>query len=191
MSKLISIFRFMSNDEYDLLNRGLTLTNHTDHRAIRGEKVTTSKGFCFGIGGIEEAITHSRRLKGIACMQWLMVAETDEKRLTPSKGWYVTEYDNNGGSFGHAYFDEMCMEEMNRDDFSTMEFYAVRGLSIMPDKKGRRGVAIIGRTAVSRREQETLELANRVALRDSSNLSFRCSVGLTDFTKYQWGLLNL
>lgn len=186
MSKLISIFRFMSNKEYDLLNRGLTITNHTDHRAIRGEKVTTSKGFCFGIGGIEEAITHSRRLKGIVCMQWLMVAEADEKLLTPSKGWYVTEYDNNYSPFGHAYFDEMCMEEMNRDNFSTMEFYAVRGLSIMPDKKGRRGVAIIGRTAVSRTEKETLELANRVALRDSSNLSFRCSVGLTDFTKYQW-----
>ena len=165
----------MSNEEYWLLNRGLTITNHTDHRAIRGEKVTTSKGFCFGI----------------ACMQWLMVAETDEKRLTPSKGWYVTEYDNNGGSFGHAYFDEMCMEEMNRDDFSTMEFYAVRGLSIMPDKKGRRGVAIIGRTAVSRKEKETLELANRVALRDRSNLSFRCSDSLTDFTKYQWDYLGL
>lgn len=182
---MISIFRFMSNEEYDLLNRGLTLTNHTDHRAIRGEKVTTSKGFCFGIGDTEEAITHSRRLKGIACMQWLMVAETDEKRLTPSKGWYVTEYDNNGGSFGHAYFDEMCMEEMNRENFSTMEFYAVRGLSIMPDKKGRRSVAIIGRTDVSRKEKETLELVNWVAFRGSSNLSFRCSDNLTDFTKYK------
>ena len=184
---MISIFRFMSNEEYDLLNRGLTLTNHTDHRAIRGEKVTTSKGFCFGIGGIEEAITHSRRLKGIVCMQWLMVAEADEKLLTPSKGWYVTEYNNNYSPFGHAYFDEMCMEEMNRDDFSTMGFYAVRGISITPDKKGRRGVAIIGRTAVSRKEKETLELANRIAFHESSNLSSHCSDDLTDFTKYKLG----
>lgn len=182
---MISIFRFMSNEEYELLNRGLTLTNHTDHRAIRGEEITTSKGFCFGIGGIEEAITHSSRLKGIVCMQWLMIAETDEKRLIPSKGWYATEYDHNSGYFGHAYFDEMCMEEMNLDDFSTMEFYAVRGLSIMPDKKGRRGVAIIGRTAVSRKEKETLELANWIAFRESSNLSFRYSDDLTDFTKYE------
>lgn len=63
--------------------------------------------------------------------------------------------------------------------------YPVSGLISMPDKKGRRSVAIIGRTDVSRKEKETLELSNWVAFRGSSNLSFRCSDDLTDFTKYK------
>jgi hypothetical protein len=53
----------MSSVEIAKLFHRETLKNTTDHSKKRGT-ASTAKGFCFGIGGMEQAKKDFRRLKG-------------------------------------------------------------------------------------------------------------------------------
>lgn len=63
----MKLYRYMSSVEIAKLFHRETLKNTTDHSKKRGT-ASTAKGFCFGIGGMEQAKKDFRRLKGLSVL---------------------------------------------------------------------------------------------------------------------------
>ena len=85
----MKLYRFMSAAECEKLVKGEILNNTTDHSKKRGT-ASTAKGFCFGIGDIEQAKKDLRKLRGIVNTEMLVVLEPkDITKFTPCKGRYV------------------------------------------------------------------------------------------------------
>lgn len=180
---MIDVFRFMSDTEKHLLSFGVPLLNLTDHGAVRGRDVTTSKGFCFGIGGVDEAVARSKYLKGIVIMDWLLVAEADEGMFTKSQAWYISQFDNEGNPVSRAVSDEFCCDQYGEDSFYKMIFYPVRGIRSIKGLKVDAGTAIIGAGVVRNKEKRILQGANRIARLEMIDLSERASKDTLNFTR--------
>lgn len=88
----MELYRYMSSFEIAKLFHRETLKNTTDYSKKRGT-ASTAKGFCFGIGGMEQAKKDFRRLKGIVCPDVLLVfTPKNIDKFTPCKGCYI-DYD--------------------------------------------------------------------------------------------------
>lgn len=88
----MELYRYMSSFEIAKLFHRETLKNTTDHSKKRGT-ASTAKGFCFGIGVMEQAKKDFRRLKGIVCPDVLLVfTPKNIDKFTPCKGRYI-DYD--------------------------------------------------------------------------------------------------
>ena len=113
----MTLHRFMSAAEYEILIAGGKLTNTTDHHKERGNK-TTSVGFCFFPEDPDKAI---HWLSGIVNTEVCVTFDIDESLLTESTATYRdNEKDNiEGMSFLDLIFlpapqierKEYCMTE--------------------------------------------------------------------------------
>lgn len=131
----MKLYRYMSSIEAVKLFRGKILKNTTDHSKKRG-MASTAKGFCFGIGGMEQAKKAYRRLMGIVSPIVLLVfTPKDINKFTPCKGRYVdydkidaegkTIVDYPIGKEPGKYFDEYCAESYSIDDIKKIEYCEV------------------------------------------------------------------
>lgn len=131
----MKLYRYMSSVEISMLFHREILKNTTDNRKIRGT-ASTAKGFCFGIGGQEQAKKDFRRLNGIVCSDALLVfTPKNIDKFTPCKGRYV-DYDKINaeeknimdypiGKEPSKYFDEYCIESYSIDDIEQIEYFEV------------------------------------------------------------------
>lgn len=95
------LHRFYSEAEYNAFMRGETLTNLTDHGAVRGYDVSTSVGFCFFPEDPEDA---KHWLSGIVDFDFCLTLDIPDSMLRLSHGRYpdcdrrtefcCTKYDN-------------------------------------------------------------------------------------------------
>lgn len=127
----MEIYRYMSPAEAQALLQGKRISNFTDHRARRGT-ATTAQGFCFGIGGYEQAVKDYRRLSGIVSPERLLVGKTTPQfacRLNSCRGRYI-DYDNFPeeeelstpiGMEPQRFFRELCTHEYALSDFEEYE----------------------------------------------------------------------
>lgn len=131
----MKLYRFMSSVEIAKLFHRETLKNTTDHSKKRGT-ASTAKGFCFGIGGMEQAKKDFRRLKGIVCPDALLVFTPKiSEKFTPCKGRYIDydKIDAEGifiidypiGKEPCKYFEEYCTESYSVDDIEQIEYFEV------------------------------------------------------------------
>lgn len=122
----MELYRYMSSFEIAKLFHRETLKNTTDYSKKRGT-ASTAKGFCFGIGGMEQAKKDFRRLKGIVCPDVLLVfTPKNIDKFTPCKGCYIDydKIDAEGksiieypiGTEPCKYFDEYCTESYSIED---------------------------------------------------------------------------
>lgn len=131
----MKLYRYMSSVEISMLFHREILKNTTDNSKIRGT-ASTAKGFCFGIGGQEQAKKDFRRLNGIVCSDALLVfTPKNIDKFTPCKGRYV-DYDKIDaeeknimdypiGKESSKYFDEYCIESYSIDDIEQIEYFEV------------------------------------------------------------------
>ena len=135
---MTEIFRYMSTAEKKYLENGTIVNNHTDWHELRGT-ASTSKGFTFGIGGLDMAIQRSRQLKGIVHADWLLVGEIPDELLesafTKCVGRYVDwrainpKYiPTDADLVPEEIVDELCIEKYSTDSFTTVEFLPIRGV---------------------------------------------------------------
>ena len=131
----MKLYRYMSSVEIAMLFHREILKNTTDHSKLCGT-ASTAKGFCFGIGGMEQAKKDFRRLKGIVCPDALLVfTPKNIEKFTPCKGCYIDydKIDAEGktitdypiGKEPHKYFDEYCTESYSVDDIEQIESFEV------------------------------------------------------------------
>ena len=132
----MELYRYMSSFEIAKLFHQETLKNTTDYSKKRGT-ASTAKGFCFGIGGMEQAKKDFRRLKGIVCPDVLLVfTPKNIDKFTPCKGCYIDydKIDAEGksiieypiGTEPCKYFDEYCTESYSIEDIEQIERLEVR-----------------------------------------------------------------
>ena len=132
----MELYRYMSSFEIAKLFHRETLKNTTDYSKKRGT-ASTSKGFCFGIGGMEQAKKDFRRLKGVVCPDVLLVfTPKNIDKFTPCKGCYIDydKIDAEGksiieypiGTEPCKYFDEYCTESYSIEDIEQIECLEVR-----------------------------------------------------------------
>lgn len=132
----MELYRYMSSFEIAKLFHRETLKNTTDYSKKRGT-ASTAKGFCFGIGGMEQAKKDFRRLKGIVCPDVLLVfTPKNIDKFTPCKGCYIDydKIDAEGksiieypiGTEPCKYFDEYCTESYSIEDIEQIERLEVR-----------------------------------------------------------------
>lgn len=131
----MELYRYMSSIEIAKVFHQETLKNTTDHSKERGT-ASTAKGFCFGIGGMEQAKKDFRRLRGIVCSDALLVfTPKNIDKFTPCKGRYIdydkidaegkTIMDYPIGKNPSKYFDEYCTESYSVDDIEQIESFEV------------------------------------------------------------------
>ncbi len=131
----MKLYRYMSSVEISMLFHREILKNTTDNSKIRGT-ASTAKGFCFGIGGQEQAKKDFRRLNGIVCSDALLVfTPKNIDKFTPCKGCYIdydkidaegnTIMDYQIGKEPSKYFDEYCIESYSIDDIEQIEYFEV------------------------------------------------------------------
>lgn len=132
----MKLYRYMSSFEIAKLFNRKILKNTTDYSKTRGT-ASTAKGFCFGIGGMEQAKKDFRRLKGIVCSDVLLVfTPKNIDKFTLCKGRYIDydKIDAEGksiidypiGTEPCKYFDEYCTENYSVDDIERIECFEVR-----------------------------------------------------------------
>lgn len=132
----MKLYRYMSSFEIAKLFNREILKNTTDYSKTRGT-ASTAKGFCFGIGGMEQAKKDFRRLKGIVCSDVLLVfTPKNIDKFTLCKGRYIDydKIDAEGksiidypiGTEPCKYFDEYCTENYSVDDIERIELFEVR-----------------------------------------------------------------
>lgn len=132
----MKLYRYMSSFEIAKLFHRETLKNTTDYSKKRGT-ASTAKGFCFGIGGMEQAKKDFRRLKGIVCPDVLLVfTPKNIDKFTPCKGCYIDydKIDAEGksiieypiGTEPCKYFYEYCTESYSIEDIEQIERLEVR-----------------------------------------------------------------
>lgn len=132
----MELYRYMSSFEIAKLFHRETLKNTTDYSKKLGT-ASTAKGFCFGIGGMEQAKKDFRRLKGIVCPDVLLVfTPKNIDKFTPCKGCYIDydKIDAEGksiieypiGTEPCKYFDEYCTESYSIEDIEQIERLEVR-----------------------------------------------------------------
>lgn len=132
----MELYRYMSSFEIAKQFHRETLKNTTDYSKKRGT-ASTAKGFCFGIGGMEQAKKDFRRLKGIVCPDVLLVfTPKNIDKFTPCKGCYIDydKIDAEGksiieypiGTEPCKYFDEYCTESYSIEDIEQIERLEVR-----------------------------------------------------------------
>lgn len=129
----MKFFRFMGADECCRLCLHHRLLQQVDWQKL-GYK-STSKGFTFGIGTGEDAVKASRWLKGVATLQYLLVADVADDvadtMFTHCKG----RYPDYGIAFttdsaSHTmYVDEVYTTNYSLEDFNIYNFYICIGLS--------------------------------------------------------------
>lgn len=125
----------MSAEECFKLIKGETLENSTDHSKKRGS-ASTAKGFCFGVGGEEQAKKDFRRLKGIVDWSFLLaftVKPESENRFTQCQGRYVdynkidsekkTFNDYALGEVSFCIVSEYCTTNYSLEDFEEFKIY--------------------------------------------------------------------
>lgn len=131
----MKLYRYMSSIEIAELFHRKTLKNTTDHSKTRGT-ASTAKGFCFGIGGMEQAKKDFRRLRGIVCPDALLVfTPKNIDKFTQCKGRYIDydKIDAEGKTIGglpigknpSKYFEEYCTESYSVDDIEQIEYFEV------------------------------------------------------------------
>ena len=132
----MKLYRYMSSFEIAKLFHRETLKNTTDY-SKKLCTASTAKGFCFGIGGMEQAKKDFRRLKGIVCPDVLLVfTPKNIDKFTPCKGCYIDydKIDAEGksiieypiGTEPCKYFDEYCTESYSIEDIEQIERLEVR-----------------------------------------------------------------
>lgn len=166
------VFRFMTTTEKVLLSFGETIENHTDHGKIRGDKYSTSKGFCFGIGGKDAAIQQSRFLKGITVMDYVMVADVDESKMKVGEGRYATDFDEEGYPKGFAMRKELYTERMTITDFVDVHFYPIYGIRIRGGNKYDRLTVILPPLTATGKERHLLKLYNNFTRNETDKFSY-------------------
>lgn len=131
----MKIYRYMSAAEKDKLLAGQTINNTTDHKAL-GVK-STSIGFTFGIGNVEQAKKDFKRLCGIVTPEYLLVGKLKPGvKLNKCKGLYV-DYEGFSklseieqllipiGQEPRKYYDELCTTAYSTAAFDTYDIYLV------------------------------------------------------------------
>ncbi len=134
----MKLYRYMSLGELSKFLHKNTLKNTIDHSKLRGS-ASTARGFCFGIGGEQQAKKDFRRLRGIVCPQALLVfTPKDIGKFTPCKGRYI-DYDRiaaEGKTVSDypitkepkKFFDEYCAESYSVYDVEKIEYAGVQPL---------------------------------------------------------------
>ena len=180
MNDTIHVFRYMSTAEKRLLDNGRRIFNTVDWGEVRGKDASTSKGLSFGIGDKQAAIDASRWLKGVADMQWLMIAEVDKGVLTECRGRYPKDYDDFGNAIGTEYRPELCAEEIDVTDghWHNLQFCRCRAI----DSHSRK--VVLDNVMVTRNEVRALTLANKIARQERIRLLAR---DFTTFMRFKLG----
>jgi len=116
----MTVFRYMSFEEFNDFKIGKTLVNHTDHSK---EHCTNSKGFCF----LDEC-DHSPEsayefLSGIVSDDVCVRFEVDDELLTMAYGTYADPFGNNWND--NMTIDEYCCESYNNKDFKMLDYRCV------------------------------------------------------------------
>ena len=116
----MKVFRFMSKEEFDRLNNGEILINHTNHKK-NGLK-TDSIGFCFFDEeeiDIKEAIHF---LSGIVSFDICAVFETDKNNLKQGYGIYAKPLRMTGILALDLYNAMTNREKIQRTEYSTTTY---------------------------------------------------------------------
>lgn len=127
----MTVFRFMSNDEFQKYKSGKVMKSKKDHAKVY-HKRTNSKGFCFfNIEDFtpEEALHF---LSGIVSFDVCAVFETEEK-LTKTYGVYAKPIENDGDMlklyinllFGWEESftaDEYCINQYDKRSFKLVKY---------------------------------------------------------------------
>lgn len=128
----MKLYRYMSLGELGKFLHKNTLKNTIDHSKLRGS-ASTARGFCFGVGDEQQAKKDFRRLRGIVCLQALLVfTPKDIGKFTSCKGRYI-DYDRIAadgkdvfdypmGKEPNKFFDEYCAESYSVDDVEHIEY---------------------------------------------------------------------
>ena len=126
----MKFFRFMGADECCRLCLHHRLLQQVDWHEM-GYK-STSKGFTFGVGDVEDAIKASRWLKGVVTMQYLLVADVvntvADARFKHCQGGYP-DYRKDDSTTDTRYVDEVYTTNYSLGDFKSYDFYVCLGIS--------------------------------------------------------------
>lgn len=123
----MKFFRFMGSDECCRLCLHHRLLQQVDWPELRYR--STSRGFTFGLGGVDRAVEASRWLKGVVTMQYLLVADVaDDKMFHYCRGGYP-DYRTDDPTSQIRYVDELYTTEYSLDDFKSYDFYICLGIS--------------------------------------------------------------
>lgn len=125
----MKIFRYMGFDECCRLCLHHRLLQQVDWHEL-GYK-STSKGFTFGLGGVQDAVKASRWLKGVVTMQYLLVADVADDVVTIFKscqGGYP-DYRTDEPTSQTRYVNEVYTTDYSLEDFKEYDFYVCLGIS--------------------------------------------------------------
>lgn len=126
----MKFFRFMGADECFRLCLHHRLLQQVDWHEM-GYK-STSKGFTFGVGDVEDAVKASRWLKGVVTMQYLLVADVADDvadaRFKHCQGGYP-DYRKDDPTTDTRYVDEVYTTNYSLEDFRDYDFYVCLGIS--------------------------------------------------------------
>lgn len=139
----LHLYRYMSEEEYELLINDQTIHNYTDHHLQRGS-ASTARGFCFGCGKMDAASLALQRLNGILVKSdYLLVATAKQPRqFTECKGRYtdykwwnsLTREQQRAipiGSEKMVMMDEYCTTEYSLSDFEEYSLWKVAGYDVV------------------------------------------------------------
>lgn len=126
----MKFFRFMGADECCRLCLHHRLLQQVDWHEM-GYK-STSKGFTFGVGDVEDAVKASRWLKGVVTMQYLLVVDVANVAagvlFKHCQGGYP-DYRKDDPTADTRYVDEVYTTNYSLEDFRDYDFYVCLGIS--------------------------------------------------------------
>ena len=113
----MTVFRYMSLKEFNLLKSGKTLENHTDYSKSNN---TASIGFCFFDIDDTSPEYAFEFLEGIVSNDVCVRFEVDKKLLTESYGVYADPFYENWTD--SITMKEWCCETYNNKDFKILDY---------------------------------------------------------------------
>lgn len=181
----MKVFRYMGFDECCRLCLHHRLLQQVDWHELGYN--STSKGFTFGLGDVDDAVHASRWLKGVVNMQYLLIADVaDDVAGTMFKhcqGGYpdYRDYRTADPASQTRYVDEVYTTDYSLEDFKEYDFYVCLGIS---DKYHHVIVEYTNYNALS-----SMVLSNNIAYQQrffNTNMKNNAAKSLrNDLTEYQ------
>lgn len=114
----MKVFRFMSQEEFNKLQKGEVLTNTSEHL----ESNTTSVGFCFMDCEDYSPESTYEFLAGVVSEDVVVQFEVDESLLTKSEGTYAAPLIDDVSWFSTMNVDEYCCTSYSNKDFKILSY---------------------------------------------------------------------
>ena len=165
----MTVHRFMSQQEFDMLIAGEVLENNTVHSELG--RHSTSVGFCFFTEDPDEAI---HRLSHIVCQDLCVTFFIPDHLLTESKGEYrdVENDDIDGMSLYDMFFTpppsiwrkEYCLQRYSRKDVRIVDVTNKYALPVFIVSDIEIKTDVNGNTAVTITDKEHMRIAKKYGL---------------------------